>query len=104
MAGGIVKSLQKAVDIINCLAKNGEMGVTELSNYFDLAKSSVYNILNTLAKNRIVEKNEITSKYKLGLRLFELGNIVRDRLELREISASFMKDLVDRVEETAHSV
>lgn len=102
MANGIVKSLQKAIDIIDCLAKNEEMGVTELSNRFNISKSSVYNMLNTFAQNHWVEKNAISSKYKLGLRLFELGNVVRDGLHLREIATPFMKELVNKVGETVH--
>jgi len=102
MANSNLKSLQKTINIIDCLAENGEMGVTELSNYFNISKSNVYNILNTLLCNRWVEKNEDNNKYKLGLRIYELGNIVRDGMKLREIAKPYMKKLVEKVEETVH--
>ena len=36
-----VKSLQKALDILNCFTKKSTWGVTELSEYLDLNKSNV---------------------------------------------------------------
>ncbi|AZO93305.1 IclR family transcriptional regulator [Halocella sp. SP3-1] len=102
MVSGIVKSLQKGIRIIDCLARNGEMGVTDLSKEFGVSKSSIYNLLNTFAQNHWVEKNEITNKYKLGIRLFELGNIVREGFQLREVAIPFMKELVDKIGETVH--
>ena len=36
-----VKSLQKALDILNCFTKKSSWGVTELSEYLDLNKSNV---------------------------------------------------------------
>lgn len=102
MTSGKIKSLQKAIDVINYLAENGEMGVTELSRHFQVSKSNIYNILNTLVDNRWVKKNEKNSKYKLGLRLYELGNVVRDDMKLREIAAPYMEKLVEIVGETVH--
>ena len=37
-----VKSLQKALDILNCFTKKSSWGVTELSEYLDLNKSNVH--------------------------------------------------------------
>ena len=37
-----VKSLQKALDILNCFTKKSTWGVTELSEYLDLNKSNVH--------------------------------------------------------------
>lgn len=42
-----VKSLQKALDILNCFTKKSSWGVTELSEYLDLNKSNVHSILST---------------------------------------------------------
>lgn len=102
MANGYVKSLQKAIDIIDCLAANGEMGVTDISKQFNISKSSVYNILNTFLQNGWVEKNPVNDKYRLGLHIFELGNVVRAGFKLREIAIPFMKELVNKTGETVH--
>lgn len=101
MAQG-VKSLQKAIHILDSIAAHGELGITEISQAFGITKSSVFNILHTFKENNWVEKNPITEKYRLGLRLFEIGNIVRSGLKLREIAVPFMKELIDETGETAH--
>ena len=102
MSGRNLKSLQKAINILNYLAKEGCKGITEISKEFDMSKSSVYNILNTFADNGWVKKNESTEKYQLSLRLFELGNIVRSGFKLREIALPHMKELVEKTDETVH--
>lgn len=84
------------------MADNGEIGVTELSQKFGVSKSNIYNILQTFQVNDWVEKNQETKKYKLGIRLFELGNVVRSRLKLREIAIPFMQDLAEKTGETVH--
>ncbi len=42
-----VKSLQKALEILNCFTKKSSWGVTEISEQLDLNKSNVHNILTT---------------------------------------------------------
>jgi IclR family transcriptional regulator, KDG regulon repressor len=102
MANNVVKSLQKAMHIIDYLAVEGEKGVTEISREFNISKSNAYNILNTFVLNRWIEKNTVNDKYFLGLRLFELGNVVRSGFKLREIAIPFMKELVNKIGETVH--
>lgn len=102
MADNIIKSLQKAVNIIDYLASEGEKGVTEVSKHFKISKSGAYNILHTLELNHLIQKNETNDKYHLGIRLFELGNIVRSRFELRKIALKHMEEIVSKTNETVH--
>jgi DNA-binding MarR family transcriptional regulator len=46
-----VKSLQKALEILNCFTKKSSWGVTEISEQLDLNKSNVHNILSTFKVN-----------------------------------------------------
>lgn len=97
-----IKSVQKAIDIIDYIARNGEVGVTEVSKEFNMSKSSAHGYLNTFFKNNWITKNDSTDKYKLGLHLFELGNYVRDGFKIREIAIPYMKNIVDKTGETVH--
>ena len=47
-----VKSLQKALEILNLFADKPVLGVTEISEYFGIYKSTVHNILSTLPQRR----------------------------------------------------
>ncbi len=49
-----------------------------------------------------IDQSPFTGKYKLGLRLFELGNIVANRLDLRTIAAPYIQRLVETTGKTVH--
>lgn len=97
-----IKSVQKAIDILDYIAKNEEVGVTEISKIFNMSKSSAHGYLNTFFKNNLINKNEATDKYKLGLHIFELGNLVRDGFKIRDIAIPYMKNIVAKTGETVH--
>lgn len=98
-----VKSLQKALRILNCFtAQQPELGVTEISNMLDLQKSTVYNILATFEQEGFTEQDPVTKKYRLGLRLLHLSNVVRSGLGLRRVALPIMEKAMRQFEETVH--
>lgn len=97
----LVPAVDRAVQILKAFQSGEESyGVSDLSRLLDLNKSTVYEILNTLAHYGLVERNEETKKYRLGPALFHLGNLVRRRLNLRDVAHPFILDLADEVNET----
>jgi DNA-binding IclR family transcriptional regulator len=98
---GLVPAVDRAVQILN-VYQSGEdaYGVSELSRLLDLNKSTVYDILNTLAHHGFVERDEETKKYRLGPALFHLGDLVRRRVNVRDVAHPFILDLADEVGET----
>lgn len=100
-----IQSVDRALQILETFSKeNRELGVTEVSNILGLHKSTTFGILATLENKGFVEQNPNTGKYKLGLKLFELGNVVGDGMELRNIAYPFLKELVEKYQETVHLV
>jgi len=79
-----------------------ELGVGELARRLGLAKSTVFRLLTTLAGERLVEKNPLTGRYRLGLKLYELGAIVATHLDLHEAVTTYIDDLRNRTGETVH--
>lgn len=55
-----------------------------------------------LEQHRIVDKNQETGRYRLGLRLFELGSKAISLLDLRERSLRFLNQVLDEAQETVH--
>jgi len=100
-----MKSLKKAIEVLETLAKseNG-MGITQLSKKMNLPKSSIHQILSTFKDARFVEQNPEDKKYRLGLRIFELGNIFQSQLQLRKIAHPYLYDLSRKTNETAYLV
>ena len=98
----IIQSVDKAIQIMKCFNKSEELGVTEISKMLDLHKSTAFGLISTLSANGILEKNDNTGKYKLGLELYRLGTKVN--LSLREIVIPYLEQLVSIYEETANLV
>lgn len=96
-----ISSVQKAAKILKCFTFNKpDLGVTEISQGLGLHKATVHKILKTLEQEGLVEKNEQLKKYRLGARIFQLGSIVHDQLDLTKCALSVMKKLSREVEET----
>jgi IclR family KDG regulon transcriptional repressor len=100
--GGVVKPVQNAIRMLHLLGEQGTMGVTQIASRLDLSKSSVHDILCTLLSDGLVEKDTERSVYRLGIRLFELGNLARASLELRRLALPHLKALNEALDETVH--
>jgi DNA-binding IclR family transcriptional regulator len=71
---GSSKSLQKALRILLYMGENGpDMGVTQLASGLNLNKTTVHRLLNAMKKFDLIEKNPEGDRYRLGLKLHELG-------------------------------
>jgi DNA-binding IclR family transcriptional regulator len=67
-----------------------------------LHKSTGHRLLTVLEQNRFVEKSPSTGRYRLGLRLFELGSKAIASLDLREQSRPHLNMVLQETEETVH--
>lgn len=79
-----------------------ELGVTELSRALGLGKSTVHRLVSTLAAFGLVELNPETRKYRLGLKLIELGTVRLAQIELREQARPYLRRLSAQTQETVH--
>lgn len=66
-----------------------------------LHPSTTHRILNAMAHSGFVERAE-NGSYRLGIRLLELGSLVKSRLSLREIAVPFMLLLHNRTGESVN--
>ncbi|HXV58972.1 MAG TPA: IclR family transcriptional regulator [Gaiellaceae bacterium] len=97
-----VAAVERAVAVLDALADEaGELGTNELARRTGLHPSSVSRLLATLAVAGLVEHVEETGRYRLGLRLLQLGNAVLARLDVREVARPHLQALVEETGETA---
>jgi IclR family transcriptional regulator, KDG regulon repressor len=98
-----VQVLDRALGILDLLAgENSELGPSEVSERTGLHKSTVHRLLQVLERHRLIEKLALNGKYRLGLRLFELGSKAMAQFDLRERAQPYLKRLVLETGETAH--
>jgi len=91
---------------LEALAEEGEngVGITQLSKQLNLPKSTIHQILSVFKSTRFVEQNPEDRKYRLGLRIFELGNVVQSQLQLRKIAHPYLYELSRKTNETTYLV
>ncbi|MFT8321790.1 MAG: IclR family transcriptional regulator [Bacillus sp. (in: firmicutes)] len=97
----ILETGDRILKILECFTNDQpEWGVTELSEYLGLYKSVVHRALITLEHRGFVSKNPISQKYFLGIKLFELGMVVANQMNLRSIARPIMEQLCEDAKET----
>ncbi len=77
-----------------------EMGISALAARLGLAKSTVHRLASTLVEYDILEQNRETGKYRLGLALFELGTLVRRKMDVMNEAQGQIHALADLTGET----
>lgn len=89
------------IQVLRCFtAENSLLGVTEIANQVGLNKSTVSRMLATLEQDRIVEQDEETRKFRLGLGLIAIAGPLIATLDVRKISYPILKDLALQTGET----
>jgi len=95
-----MSSVDRAFQILFLLAESPEeLGVTEIGRRLGLSKSTVFRFLASMEKLGIVQKNSHTSKYHLGLTLFELGNRVFIKKNIIDRFHPYLEELAYQVRE-----
>jgi DNA-binding IclR family transcriptional regulator len=96
-----VAAIERAIGVLEALAdEGGELGTNELARRTGVNASSVSRVLATLSAGGYVEHVE-TGRYRLGLRLLQLGNVVLGNLDLRQVARPQLEELVLETGETA---
>jgi len=99
----LLSSVRKALKILETFSANQpELGVTEISRILNSHKSSIARILTTLVSEGFVEKSPHTSKYRLGLKLADLGSRVLGRYDLHGHADPYMEALARELGEIIH--
>lgn len=101
--GGIqVQSIARALEIVRCFQETSELGISEIAAEMNLNKSTVFGLVNTLASYGYLEQIPENRKYRLGITLFELGNLVLSRIDIRREAKELCFPLAAKYRATVH--
>jgi len=100
--GGTVHALERGLFVLQSLAREGYMSLTDLSLKVGVPTSTVHRILTTLEKLGFAEINEDTNEWSVGIESFRVGNAYLERTNLIENSRKAMRDLMEATGETAN--
>ena len=101
----VVQSVDRALSILEVLSDYSEgLGVTEISDKIGLHKSTVHRLLGTLIYKGYVVQDAESNKYKITLKLFELGNKKVENMDILAASKPYTRELMEKVNEVVHFV
>ena len=101
----IIQSVERALKILDLFDEyTSELKITEISQQMNMNKSTVHSLLKTLQKHHYIQQDEANGKYKLGLKLFERGNLALLTLDIRSVARKYLIELSRRTGHTLHLV
>lgn len=90
------------INVLRCFTVEQPLqGVTEIAVQVGLHKSSVSRILATLEKEQIVERDEPSRKFRLGLGLLSVAGPLLADLDVRRLGLPALRDLTERTGESS---
>jgi DNA-binding IclR family transcriptional regulator len=94
-----IQVIERMFALIDVLASREEpISLKEISEKTGLHPSTTHRILNDLTLGRFVDRPEAGS-YRLGMRLLELGNLVKGRLNVRDAALLPMRELHKQIQQ-----
>ncbi len=83
-----IQSVERALKILTLFSfRTPMLGVTEISQALALSKGTVHGLIRTLLAQGFLQQDRATRKYRLGLKIYELGNILAGSLEINQKAA-----------------
>ncbi len=83
-----------ALRMLDHLAASREpLGVTDLARAFDSSKATIYRHLQTLVRHGFVRQEPATMRYEVGIKLFILGERIRERFDILAVAHDDMARL-----------
>lgn len=100
-----VQSIDRVIDIIEALS-NAPNGITlsDLATMTELHISTTHRLVVSLVNRGYVRKDPSNGKYRLTLRMYEIGSRVSGVLDLTTLSRPYLDDLAISTQEVVHLV
>lgn len=98
----LVHSVERAVSILQVLARGGPAPISQISTELNIHKSTVFRLLSTLEARGLVEQNTSRGRYQLGYGVVQLAAGVTRKLDLSVIGRPVCEALAEAVGETVN--
>ena len=102
VTGQGVQSVDRALGILEVLARTGEAGVTAIAGELGVHKSTVFRLVATLEAHRLVEQTKDRGRYRLGVGILRLAGATTARLDLVQEARPICRQLASDTGETVN--
>ncbi|MGC9441319.1 IclR family transcriptional regulator [Streptomyces sp. WG5] len=97
-----MQSVDRAVSVLEILARHGEAGVTEIADELDVHKSTAFRLLGVLENRGLVAQEKERGKYYLGAGVLRLAGAAAVRLDISQEGVPVCRELADELGETSN--
>jgi DNA-binding IclR family transcriptional regulator len=97
-----VQSVDRALTVLEVLARVGEAGVTEIAGELGVHKSTAFRLVATLEAHRLVEQTTDRGRYRLGVGVLRLAGATTARLDLVQEARPICRQLAADTGETVN--
>lgn len=98
----MIQSLDRGLQILFILSEHRSRGVTELADDLQVNKSTVFRLLDTMRMRGLVQQDEVTAKYRLGIGILQISDGLIKNLDIIGIAKPVLKQLMAATKESAH--
>lgn len=101
--GETVQAVTRALVLLEILAREDRaITLSELAKKAQLKPATTHRLLTTMMNRGFIEQDPVSSRYRLGIKTFEIGNAALNVNDLRTISRPFLKSLAQQTNETTN--
>lgn len=97
---GGVQSVDRAITVLEILAREGSAGVSEVAAEIGVHKSTAFRLLAALEERDLVEQNVDRGKYQLAFGILRLASSIPARIDLVRQSQPLLDELAAQIDET----
>ncbi len=97
-----IQSVDRAITVLEILARVGEAGVTDIAAELGVHKSTAFRLVAALENRGLVEQNSERGKYCLGVGILRLAGATTARLDLVQESRGIVRQLAAQTGETVN--
>ncbi|MFL2133270.1 IclR family transcriptional regulator [Desemzia sp. FAM 24101] len=101
---GKVQTIDRALSILEILSNYDNLSLMEISEKVQLHKATTHRLVNSLLENGYIEKDATTKKYRISLKLFQLGNRRVQNIDFLNVAKSMIRQLSQEINQTVHLV
>jgi DNA-binding IclR family transcriptional regulator len=99
----LLKSVLKAFSVLDCFSTlDRKLSISEVARRTGLPRGTAHRVMTTLREVGVVEQERERDQYRLGIKLFELGNVVLANMDLHREAKSFVEALTAISGEAVH--
>ncbi|MBT2532717.1 IclR family transcriptional regulator [Arthrobacter sp. ISL-48] len=99
---GGVQSVDRALEVLEILARDGHAGVSEIAEEMGVHKSTASRLLGSLVNREMVHQNSERGKYQLGFGILRLASSIPGRLSLVREARPVLESLAEEYKETVN--